>query len=243
MRTNILVVDDEEALCEILKFNLEKEGYDVETANSAEEVLERDDLVSFNLIISDIMMDTLSGYDLVKRIKRNPQTENIPIILCTALDNEDSVVMGLNMGADDYITKPFVKAEVIARVKAVLRRATANTVYVERKTVPASVSAKESDLESDLVFHTLRIDRNQKNCYLDGEEIALTPTEYKLIIFFLTHKNRIYSREEIIDEVWQSAVSGRTVDTNIARLRGKLGEYGKYLETRGGFGYVFKETL
>lgn len=242
MRTNILAVDDEEAFCEVLKFNLEKEGYDVETANSAEEVLERNDLPSFDLIISDIMMDTLSGYDLVKRIKRNPETEHIPMILCTALDNEDSIVMGLNIGADDYITKPYNKVEIIARVKAVLRRAQASNVIVERKEPVAPVK-KDSNMESDIVFHKLRLDRNQKTCYLDGEEVTLTPTEYKLIIFFLTHKNKIYSRDEIIKEVWNSAVSGRTVDTNIARLRGKLGEYGKYLETRGGFGYVFKETI
>ena len=242
MRTNILAVDDEEAFCEVLKFNLEKEGYDVETANSAEEVLERNDPTSFDLIISDIMMDTLSGYDLVKRIKRNPETEHIPMILCTALDNEDSIVMGLNIGADDYITKPYNKDEIIARVKAVLRRAQASNVIVERKEPVAPVK-KDSNMESDIVFHKLRLDRNQKTCYLDGEEVTLTPTEYKLIIFFLTHKNKIYSRDEIIKEVWNSAVSGRTVDTNIARLRGKLGEYGKYLETRGGFGYVFKETI
>ena len=188
------------------------------------------------------MMDTLSGYDLVKRIKRNPETEHIPMILCTALDNEDSIVMGLNIGADDYITKPYNKVEIIARVKAVLRRAQASNVIVERKEPVAPVK-KDSNMESDIVFHKLRLDRNQKTCYHDGEEVTLTPTEYKLIIFFLTHKNKIYSRDEIIKEVWNSAVSGRTVDTNIARLRGKLGEYGKYLETRGGFGYVFKETI
>jgi len=236
MRTNILVVDDEEPLCEILKFNLEKEGYEVETALSAEEALQYD-ISSFDLVITDIMMDNLSGFDLVKRIKYNAATEHIPIILCTALDNEDSVVMGLNIGADDYITKPFVKAEVIARVKAVLRRVNnrQNKVEVEEQV--------HDDIEPDIVFQDLRIDRNQKICYLNGEELPLTPSEYKILLYFLTHRNKIYSREEIIREVWGTAVQGRTVDTNITRLRGKLGGYGVYLQTRTGFGYAFKETL
>lgn len=240
MRTNILVVDDEEPLCEILKFNLEKEGFDVETALSAEEALEKD-LTEFDIVISDIMMDTLSGYDLVKRMKRNPATEHIPIILCTALDNEDSVVMGLNIGADDYITKPFVKAEVIARVKAVLRRASAKAQTKEKAPVQPSYSS--ANAEDEIVFNNLKLDLNQKSCTINGKEIDLTPYEYKLLLFLLTHRNRIYSREEIRSEVWETTVNNRTVDANITRLRNKLDEYADYIQTRTGFGYAFKETL
>ena len=121
MRTKILVIDDEESICEILKFNLEKEGYEADCAYSAEEALEMD-LVPYQLFIVDIMMDRLSGFDFAKKLKNNPALEYKPIIFCSALNGEDETVMGLNIGADDYITKPFVISEVIARVKAVLRR-------------------------------------------------------------------------------------------------------------------------
>lgn len=234
MRTKILVVDDEESLCEILKFNLEKEGYDVETAYSAEEALQKD-LPSFQLVISDIMMDNLSGFDLVKRMRYNPATEHIPIILCTALDNEDNIVMGLNIGADDYITKPFVKAEVIARVRAILRR-------IKEKAV-VETHEPEKGSETDISFKNLRLDQNLKACFINNVELPLTPTEYKILYFFLTHRNKFYSREEIINEVWGRFVQGRAVDANITRLRGKLGEFGEYLQTRTGFGYAFKDTI
>lgn len=231
----ILVIDDEEALCEILKFNLEKEGYDVECAYSAEEALEMD-LTRFQLCMVDIMMDKLSGFDFAKRLRSDSRTENIPVIFCSALSDEDDKVMGLNIGGDDYVTKPFVIGEVLARVRAVLRRARAAKTATPR--IP-------NIYESDVVFDGLKIDRNEKLCELDGEEVQLTRTEFDILLFFLTHRNRIYSREEIIAKVWDKdvVVTNRTIDTNITRLRKKLGDYGNHIITRQGFGYGFKEEI
>ncbi len=235
MRIKILVIDDEESLCEILKFNLEKEGYEVDCAYSAEEALKMD-LSSYSLMIVDIMMETLSGFDFAKRVRNNTATENIPIIFCSALNGEDDTVMGLNIGADDYITKPFVISEVLARVRAVLRRSHASRQW--------AYNVSKSIYEPDITFHNLRIDRNEKLCYLNGEEVNLTKTEFDILLFLLTHRNRIYSREEIIRQVWSNdvVVTNRTIDTNIARLRKKIGEYSNNIVTRLGFGYGFKET-
>ncbi|MDE6287933.1 MAG: response regulator transcription factor [Muribaculaceae bacterium] len=237
MRERILVIDDEESVCEILKYNLEKEGYEVETANSAEEALDMD-LSPFQLFLVDIMMGDLSGFDFAKRLRNVTATEEIPIIFCSALVEEDEKVMGLNIGADDYITKPFSIGEVLARVRAVLRRAAINNNR------SAAAAPSDSTYEADLTYKTLRIDRNQKICYLDGEQLQLTRTEFELLEFFLTHRNRIFSRQEIISSVWgeEVVVTNRTIDTNITRLRKKLGDYSNNIVTRQGFGYGFKET-
>ncbi len=236
MRIRILVIDDEESVCEILKFNLEKEGYEVDCAYSAEEALEMN-LASYQLFIVDIMMDRLSGFDFAKRVKNDPTTENIPIIFCSALNDEDDMVMGLNIGTDDYITKPFVIGVVLARVRAVLRRCQASQQVDFSR-------AQGGSYEPDIVFKSMRIDRNGKTCYLNNEPVALTRTEFDILLFFLSHRNRIYSREEIIKQVWPGdvVVTNRTIDTNITRLRRKLGEYGSNIVTRLGFGYGFKET-
>ena len=236
MSVRILVIDDEEALCEILKFNLEKEGYEVDCAYSAEEALDMD-LSGYSLFMVDIMMDQLSGYDFARRVRNVTETEFTPILFCSALSNEDSVVKGLNIGADDYVTKPFVIGEVLARVRAILRRSGQAT-----HRMPAV--NERADYESDVIFRTLRIDRNDKTVYLDGEELPLTRTEYDILLFFLIHRNRIYSREEIINQVWGDdvVVTNRTIDTNITRLRKKIGQYSNNLVTRQGFGYGFKET-
>lgn len=236
MSVRILVIDDEEAVCEILKFNLEKEGYEVDCAYSAEEALDMD-LSGYSLFMVDIMMDQLSGYDFAKRVRNVTETEFTPILFCSALSNEDSVVKGLNIGADDYVTKPFVIGEVLARVRAILRRSGQAT-----HRMPAV--NERADYESDVIFRTLRIDRNDKTVYLDGEELPLTRTEYDILLFFLIHRNRIYSREEIINQVWGDdvVVTNRTIDTNINRLRKKIGQYSNNLVTRQGFGYGFKET-
>lgn len=236
MHIKILVIDDEESLCEILKFNLEKEGYEVDCAYSAEEALTLD-LSSYSLMIVDIMMERLSGFDFAKRIRNNAVTENTPIIFCSALSGEDDTVMGLNIGADDYITKPFVISEVLARVRAVLRRSQATRQW--------NLAPSTGIYEPDITFENLRIDRNEKLCYLNGQEINLTKTEFDILLFLLQHRNRIYSREEIIRQVWSSdvVVTNRTIDTNIARLRKKVGVYGNNIVTRLGFGYGFKETI
>ena len=236
MRIKILVVDDEEALGEILKYNLELDGYEVDTALSAEEALTMD-LSSYSLFILDIMMDQLSGFDFAKQLKNNAATENTPIIFCSALTGEDDTVMGLNLGGDDYITKPFVISEVLARVRAVLRRSHVSQQY--------AYNLSKGIQDPDIVFKTLRVDRNEKTCYLNGEPVTLTKTEFEILMFFLTHRNRIYSREEIIREVWPEdvVVSNRTIDTNITRLRKKIEPYGNNIITRLGFGYGFKETV
>ena len=231
MRIKILVIDDEEALCEILKFNLEKEGYEVDCAYSAEEALEMD-LSAYSLFIVDIMMDRLSGFDFAKRVRNMSEVENTPIIFCSALNGEDDTVMGLNIGA-----KPFVISVVLSRVRAVLRRSQASRQW--------EYNVSKSVYEPDITFHTLRIDRNDKLGYLDGEDMGLTRTGFDILLFFLTHRNRIYSREEIIRQVWDNdvVVTNRTIDTNIARLRKKIGPYGNNIVTRLGFGYGFKETI
>ncbi|WP_279150618.1 response regulator transcription factor [Muribaculum intestinale] len=236
MRIKILIVDDEEPICEILKYNLELEGYEADYALSAKEAMNLD-LSSYALFILDIMMDQVSGFDFAKQLRNNIKTENTPIIFCSALDGEDDTVMGLNIGGDDYITKPFVISEVLARVRAVLRRSQASQQY--------AYNVSQALTEPDIVFKTLRIDRNEKACYLDGQPVALTKTEFEILLFFLTHRNRIYSREEIIREVWPDdvVVSNRTIDTNITRLRKKIDPYGNYIITRLGFGYGFKETI
>lgn len=226
-------------MCDILQYNLSKEGYEVDTAYSAEEALELE-LSKYQLFIVDIMMGDMSGFDFAKRLRNVSATEHTPIIFCSALVEEDEKVMGLNIGADDYITKPFSINEVLARVRAVLRRAAVS--------VPAFAAAQQanddSEYETDLTFKTLRIDRNAKLAYLDNTTLSLTRTEFEILQFFLTHRNRIYSRQEIISHVWGNdiVVNNRTIDTNITRLRKKIGEYADNIVTRQGFGYGFKET-
>ena len=237
MRTKILVIDDEESVCEILKFNLEKEGYEVDCAYSAEEALDMD-LEDCSLFMVDIMMGGLSGFDFANRLRNVTATEEKPILFCSALSDEDYVVKGLNIGADDYVTKPFVIDEVLARVRAILRR-----TGQQQQRSAADIEAQQSIYESDVTFKGLRIDRNDKEVYIDNELVSLTRTEFDILLFFLTHRNRIYSREELIKNVWGDdvVVTGRTIDTNITRLRKKLGDYDKYIVTRQGFGYGFKE--
>lgn len=236
MNVKILLIDDEEPICEILKYNLEKEGYEVDCAYSAEEALELD-LRQYSLCLVDIMMERLSGYDFAKAVRKNPETANLPLIFCSALNGEDDTVMGLNIGGDDYITKPFVISEVIARVCAVLRRSMAMNIAKEK-------SREVQQPAKTVSFEGITVDLDDKICTLDGEDLNLTKTELELITFFLQHRNRIYSRDEIIKKIWPDdvIVTTRAIDTNIARLRKKLGRYGNSIVTRMGFGYGFKET-
>lgn len=236
MRVKILVIDDEESICEILRYNLVKEGYEVDIALSAEEALKMD-LPAYSLFIVDIMMDKMSGFDFAHRLKNIDALEHKPIIFCTALADEDDTVMGLNIGADDYITKPFSIPEVLARVRAVMRRSNISSHLAANRS--------KAKYEEDLMFKGLRLNRNEKICYINGVPQQLSKTEFDLLMFFLEHRNRIYSREEIIRSVWSNnvIVSNRTVDTSLTRLRKKLGEYGRHIETRVGFGYGFKEVI
>ena len=220
-----MVVDDEESLCEILQFNLEVEGYEVDVAYSAEEALERD-VASYDLLLLDVMMGAMSGFRMAQELKRNPATASVPIIFCTARDSEDDTVAGLNLGADDYISKPFSLREVIARVRSVLRRSTP----------PKS----DNDIVSYL---TLSLDRRSKRCTLDGNEVQLTKKEFEILALLLSNRGRIFSREEILERVWtdEVVVLDRTIDVNITRLRKKIGQYGHNITTRLGYGYGFEE--
>jgi len=225
----ILVVDDEQDLCEILKFNLEAEGYKVITANSAEEALQKD-LSEVHLILLDVMMDGMSGFAMAKLLKKDSKTAKIPIIFLTARDTENDTVTGFNIGADDYISKPFSIREVILRIKAVLRRYESNN-----EVAPA---AEQHD---KLQFEGLVMNLNLKTVTVDGEEVQLTKTEYELLELFLKEPGRVFSRQELINRIWPKdvLVLDRTVDVNITRLRKKLGNYAPHLATRLGFGYYF----
>ncbi len=229
----ILVVDDEQDLCEILQYNLETEGYEVDTANSAEEAMQMQ-LTDYSLLLLDIMMGEMSGFQMARRLKEQPATAHIPIIFITALDNEDSTVKGLNIGADDYIAKPISIKELKARVAAVLRR-----VHGEKERDTAS---QQEDGET-VTYKTLSVDTSSKTVTLDGEKIALTKLEFELLLLFLRKPNKVFAREELLRRCWPSDtyVLDRTVDVNITRLRKKIGSYGKQIKTRFGYGYTFEE--
>lgn len=220
MNARILVVDDEEDICAILKFNLSKEGYEVVTANSAEEALTLD-IASFNLLLLDVMMGGMSGFELTGKLKTDPKTAGVPVIFITARDTEDDAVEGLDLGADDYISKPFSIREVVSRVKAVLRRTAA--------ILDASTG----------IF----IDDEKKAVTVDGSAVALTRIEYEIFRLLFTNKGKVFPREDILSKVWPDdvIVTDRTVDVNITRLRKKIGEYGNRIVSRHGFGYLYEE--
>ena len=224
--SRILVVDDEQDLCEILKFNLETEGYEVETANSAEEALEMD-IASFDLLLLDVMMGGMSGFQLAKQLKDNPMTANVPIIFLTARDTENDTVTGFNIGADDYISKPFSIREVMVRVRAVLRRTASRLEGAEE---PAVIS-----------YQGLLLNLDKKSVSVDGEDVPFTKTEFELLRLLLEERGRVFSRQELIDRVWPKdvLVLDRTVDVNITRMRKKIGRFAKCIVTRLGFGYYF----
>lgn len=222
----ILVVDDEEDLCEILKFNLENEDYQVDTANSAEEAL-RMDISKYNLLLLDVMMGEISGFKMARMLKQDPKTAQIPIIFITAKDTENDTVTGFNLGADDYISKPFSLREVAARVKAVLRRTNA---------------ADFEQTVEQLAYKGLTLDIVKKKVVINGEEVPLTKKEFEILKLLLQNKGRVFSREDILNKVWSDEVYvlDRTIDVNITRLRKKIGDYGKCIVTRLGYGYCFE---
>lgn len=223
----ILVVDDEEDLCEILKFNLETEGYEVDTAFNAEEALKLN-LSSYNLLLLDVMMGEISGFKLASMLKKDPSTANVPIIFLTAKDTENDMLTGFNLGADDYISKPFSIRQVIARVKAVIRR--------------TADKASEQENNNLLEYETLVLDTKRIKATIDNQEIPLTKKEFEILRLLLENKGSVFSREEILSRIWKDEVYvlDRTVDVNITRLRKKIGPYGKNIVTRLGFGYCFE---
>ncbi len=226
-KKRILIVDDEETLCEVLKLNLQNEGYEVDIATSAEQALTYD-VRQYALILLDIMMGEISGVQMAKILKAQPATASIPIIFCTARDTEDDMINGLEMGADDYIVKPYTIRNVIARVRSVLRRTSRQQDDVE------------TEPENVLQMDGLLLDMDLKLCYVDGKLVKLTKTEFELLAFLMANPGKIFSRDEIVGHVWADViVLDRTIDVNITRLRSKIGKYGAYIITRLGFGYGF----
>ena len=224
-KKRILVIDDERDLCEILLFNLNAAGYEADAVYSAEEALAS--VLSYDLLLLDVMMPGMSGFELAERLKSEPKTSAIPIIFLTAKDTEDDTLQGFDLGADDYITKPFSVREVLARVKAVLHR-----------------SLPQNHREGSLRFEGLVVDFARKTIVADGEPVELTKTEFELLSLLLTHRGKVLSRQQLLEGAWPQGVvvTDRTVDVNIARLRKKIGQYSAYIVARQGFGYCFEET-
>ncbi len=220
----ILVVDDEEDLCEILQFNLKKEGFNVDVAYSSEQALKLD-LRNYDFFLLDIMMGEISGLELAKIIRRNSDLKDKPILFITAKTSEADKLIGFSAGADDYVAKPFSVKEIIARIHVICKR-----VFT-----PAE---KNENFE----FENLKLISVSKKVTIDDMDIGLTKTEYEILCLLLGHQGRIYSREEIMSIVWKDDIhiGDRTVDVNVRRIRKKIGEYHKLIKTKSGYGYYFE---
>lgn len=228
MGQRILVVDDEKPIADILKYNLEKEGYTVEEAFDGLEALRRVKEAPFDLVILDVMLPGLDGYSVCREIRR---FSPLPILMLTAKDQEMDIVLGLEMGADDYLTKPFGARELLARVRALLRRSRLQTVGLEKKV---------------LVFGPLEIDLQNYEARKNGRSVGLTLKEFELLRFLATHPGQVFTRETLLNEVWGYEYFGeaRTVDVTIRRLREKIEENPaepEYIQTKRGVGYYFKK--
>ena len=230
IQKRVLVVDDEQDLCEILLYNLRAAGYEAEAAYTGEaawNLMHHAQCImhNYDLLILDVMMPGMSGFELAQRLKGDAQTSHIPIIFLTAKDTEDDTLQGFGLGADDYVTKPFSVREVVARVKAVLARSQSNSIA-----------------ENIISFEGLVLDLGKKTTTVDGESVGLTKTEFELLGLLLKYRGQVFSRQQIFDAVWPEdvVVSDRTVDVNVTRLRKKIGRYGNCIVSRQGFGYVFE---
>lgn len=226
----ILVVDDEETLCEALRFNIEAEGYACDTALSAEEALCLD-LQAYDLVLLDIMMGDISGIQLANIIKSNERTAAIPIIFCTAKDSDDDMIRGLDLGADDYIVKPYSIRNVLARIRSVLRR------------TQGSSAASKTGTDDTLRFEGVEVRPSEKICIVDGKNVRMPRKEFEILCTLAAHPGQVFSRDELLKQVWpeNTVVLERVVDVNVTRLRTKLGPYGRHIETRSGYGYLFSE--
>ena len=239
-KQRILIVDDEEDICMILSYSLQKAGYEVLVAHSAEEALANYELriknYEVDLILLDIMMGEMSGLEMANHLRLdNVQSDNLPpIIFLTALSDEDTVLQGFKLGADDYISKPFRIAEVLARVAAVLRR----TEAIRRE----GDEAIRQEGENCIVFEGIVVNKADMSLKVDGEAVVMTRKEIELLCYLLTHRGQILSREHLLKNVWDSNgfVLERTVDVHITHLRKKLGQYGKRIITKSGYGYMFE---
>ena len=228
MSLKILIIEDEPDIRKNLEYNLSREGYSVLTAAS---IAEAEQLIYSNnlsLILLDLMLPDGSGLELCKKMKSDPDVQNLPIIILTAKDNEVDKVVGFEIGADDYVTKPFSVRELILRIKAVLKRG----------------QNKKDIVEIDRQFGDLKIDVDSHEVYVDGELVNLTALEFKLLIQLVDRRGRVQSREQLLADVWgySAEVTTRTVDTHIKRLREKLGTMGKYVQTIRGVGYKFSRS-
>ncbi len=249
-KQRILIVDDEEDICMILSYSLQKAGYETLVAHSAEEALALllpDSPIAsspISLILLDIMMDGMSGLEMAEKLRlspnsliasspNSPQGASIPIIFLTALSDEDTVLQGFKLGADDYISKPFRIAEVLARVVAVLRR-TAEQGTKNQEQRPISNDC--------IVFEGIVVNKADMSLTVDGENVKTTRKEIELLCYLLTHRGQILSRDHLLNNVWDSNgyVLERTVDVHITHLRRKLGQYGKRIITKSGYGYLFE---
>ena len=247
-KQRILIVDDEEDICMILSYSLQKAGYDTLVAHSAEEALEllQSPLAHtpspIDLILLDIMMGEMSGLEMAEKLRSDigrSQSELLgigipPIIFLTALIDEDTVLQGFKLGADDYISKPFRIAEVLARVAAVLRRTEARRRQGDE--------AIRQEGENSIVFEGIMLNKADMSLKVDGETVVMTRKEIELLCYLLTHSGQILSREHLINNVWDNngLVLERTVDVHITHLRRKLGPYGKHIVTKSGYGYLFR---
>lgn len=232
MAKRILIVDDEPDICEILRFNLEMEGYDVETADGADGGQAIVNAKPVDLILLDVMMTSKSGFQWARELKADSQTAGIPIIFCTAKTLEEDLLKGFALGSDDYICKPFRISEVKARIKAVLRRTASDNEC------PVSQSTGE---ENSIQYEGIVLNLDRKECFIDGREVVLTKIEFEVLALLLSKPGQVFSREKILSVVWPSdtIVLDRTVDVNITRIRKKIGNYGEYLRTKFGYGYTF----
>ena len=220
----IMIVDDEEDLCEILQYNLENEGFITSVAHSAEEVLTMP-VHEFDLLLLDVMMGQISGFKLADKLRRE-MNNPIPIIFLTAKDTENDLLTGFSLGADDYISKPFSINELTARVKAVLKR---------------SYTGK-SKTGIPVLYGDIEVDVERKRVVIDNKKIELTKKEFEILKLLIENQGKIYSREDILNIVWEKdvIVTNRTVDVNITRLRNKLGKHGASLKNKTGYGYFFE---
>jgi DNA-binding response OmpR family regulator len=234
----ILVVDDEEDLCEILQFNLELEGYQVDVAHSAEEALCLQ-LSDYALVLLDVMMGEISGFKMAKMMREDEQLKRVPIIFITAREAENDLVTGFNLGADDYISKPFSIKEVMLRVKAVMRRTAAVVSHTDDVVLEKKINKGGENVVS---YEGIEMNLDSKSVMVDGREVAFTKREFELLKLFIENPNKVFSREEILKLVWHDdvCVLDRTVDVNITRVRKKIGAYGTNLVSRQGYGYSFK---
>ena len=220
----ILIVDDEEDLCEILQYNLSNEGYQTEISHSAEEALKRP-LGSIDLVLLDVMMGPMSGFKFADKLRKDMKLD-IPVIFLTAKDTENDILTGFSLGADDYISKPFSVNELTARVKAVLKRSYTDKV------------ANKSILQ----FNGIDLDTVRKRLIINDERVELTKKEYEILRTLLENQGKVFSREDLLMRIWGQdvIVTERTVDVNITRLRTKLGQFGTCLKNKTGYGYFFE---